>query len=40
MTAVIRSSPMPVSIDGAGSGWSVPSGCRSNSMNTLFQISM
>ena len=35
----MRSSPMPVSIDGAGSGFSVPSACRSNSMNTLFQIS-
>ena len=39
MTEVIRSRPMPVSIDGAGSGLSVPSACRSNSMNTLFQIS-
>ncbi len=29
---------MPVSIDGAGSGFRVPSGCRSNSMKTLFQI--
>ena len=31
---------MPVSIDGAGSGVSVPSALRSNSMNTLFQISI
>ncbi len=30
---------MPVSIDGAGSGVSVPSLSRSNSMKTLFQIS-
>jgi hypothetical protein len=31
---------MPVSIERAGSGFSAPSACRSNSMNTLFQISM
>ena len=30
---------MPVSIDGAGRGVSVPLSSRSNSMNTLFQIS-
>ena len=35
----MRSRPMPVSIDGAGSGTSVPSFWRSNSMNTLFQTS-
>ena len=35
----MRSSPMPVSIDGAGNGVSVPLASRSNSMNTLFQIS-
>ena len=29
-----------MSIDGAGSGVSVPSALRSNSMNTLFQISI
>jgi hypothetical protein len=40
MTAVTRSSPMPVSMDGAGSAFKTPSLCRSNSMNTLFQISM
>ncbi len=39
ITAVMRSRPMPVSIDGAGSGASVPSFWRSNSMNTLFQTS-
>ena len=36
----MRSRPMPVSIDGAGNGVSVPSAPRSNSMNTLFQISI
>ncbi len=36
----MRSRPMPVSIDGAGSGVSTPSALRSNSMNTLFQISI
>jgi hypothetical protein len=35
-----RSRPMPVSTQGAGSGTRVPSGWRSNCMNTLFQISM
>jgi hypothetical protein len=35
----MRSSPAPVSTDGLGSGTSVPSGCRSNCMNTRFQIS-
>ena len=35
----MRSRPMPVSIDGAGSGVSTPSAFLSNSMNTLFQIS-
>ncbi len=35
----MRSSPMPVSIEGAGSGFNRPSGWRSNSMKTLFQIS-
>jgi hypothetical protein len=30
---------MPVSMEGAGNGVSVPSALRSNSMNTLFQIS-
>ena len=39
MTAAIRSSPAPVSTDGLGSGISVPSGCRSNCMNTRFQNS-
>jgi hypothetical protein len=29
----------PVSIEGAGSGFSSPPACRSNSMKTLFQIS-
>jgi hypothetical protein len=36
----MRSSPIPVSMDGAGSGLSTPSALRSNSMNTLFQISI
>jgi hypothetical protein len=36
----MRSRPIPVSIDGAGSGVSVPSAVRSNSMKTLFQISI
>jgi hypothetical protein len=38
-TAAMRSSPAPVSTLGFGSGTSVPSGCRSNCMNTRFQIS-
>ncbi len=36
----MRSSPIPVSMQGAGSGVRVPSALRSNSMNTLFQISI
>jgi hypothetical protein len=39
ITAEMRSRPMPVSIDRAGRSRSTPSGCRSNSMKTLFQIS-
>ena len=35
----MRSSPIPVSIEGAGRGVRAPSACRSNSMKTLFQIS-
>ena len=31
---------MPVSMDGAGSGVSVPSAARSNCMKTWFQISI
>ncbi len=38
-TAAIRSSPMPVSIEGAGSGRSAPASSRSNSMKTRFQSS-
>ena len=38
-TARLRSSPAPVSMLGAGSGTSSPSGCASNCMNTRFQIS-
>ena len=37
--AEMRSSPAPVSTDGFGSGTIVPSGCRSNCMNTRFQNS-
>ena len=39
ITAEMRSSPMPVSIERAGRSRSAPSAWRSNSMNTLFQIS-
>jgi hypothetical protein len=39
MTAAMRSSPMPVSTDGFGSGTSVPSAERSYCMKTRFQIS-
>ena len=35
----MRSSPIPVSIERAGSGVSTPAASRSNSMKTLFQIS-
>jgi hypothetical protein len=38
-TAAIRSSPIPVSIEGLGSGVSRPSALRSNCMKTRFQIS-
>jgi hypothetical protein len=37
--AAIRSSPAPVSTDGLGNGRISPSACRSNCMNTRFQIS-
>src|SRR3954469_21811579 len=36
---VSRSSPIPVSMDGAGSGWRTPSASRSYCMKTRFQIS-
>jgi hypothetical protein len=39
-TLAMRSSPMPVSTLGRGSGSMLPSACRSNCMKTLFQISM
>ena len=39
MTAAIRSSPIPVSTEGAGSGVSSPSAERSNCMKTRFQTS-
>ncbi len=38
-TDASRSSPIPVSMEGAGSGCSSPSASRSNCMNTRFQIS-
>ena len=38
-TAAMRSSPMPVSIEGLGSGDRCPFSSRSNCMNTRFQIS-
>ncbi len=38
-TVVMRSSPMPVSIEGLGRGLRAPSDCWSNCMNTRFQIS-
>ena len=38
-TAAMRSSPMPVSIEGLGSGVRRPEASRSNCMKTRFQIS-